>query len=145
MIQRIQSVWLFLAALLNVGVFYFDLYTTHTQIAGADTVQHMRVNDNYPLVLIAVMIIALPLISILLFKNRKQQKNLTVFSIIASISFISTVLMRVSSFNKSIIGTSSSSYGVGAVLPFFAIILLILAYSGINKDDKLVKSLDRLR
>lgn len=37
------------------------------------------------------------------------------------------------------------NYGIGSVLPVAAIILLIIAISGIRKDEKLVRSVDRLR
>lgn len=145
MIQRIQSVWLFLAALLNAGLFYFDLYTTHTQIAGVDTVQHIRMSNSMPLILIAIMMVALPLISIFLYKNRKQQRNVATISLVSVLSFISVVTMHVAEYKKSSPDASGLSYSTGAVLPFFSIILIVLAIRGISKDDKLVKSLDRLR
>jgi hypothetical protein len=34
---------------------------------------------------------------------------------------------------------------IGAILPILMVILLFLAYRGIRKDEKLIKSLDRLR
>jgi len=39
----------------------------------------------------------------------------------------------------------SGSYSLGALLPFAIIVFFILAARGIRKDQKLVKSLDRLR
>jgi hypothetical protein len=36
-------------------------------------------------------------------------------------------------------------YKVGAALPVVSIVLLLLAYGGIRKDEKLIRSADRLR
>jgi hypothetical protein len=38
-----------------------------------------------------------------------------------------------------------SSWQLGAILPFLMIILFFLAYLGILKDEKLLKSLDKIR
>ncbi|MCU0396329.1 MAG: DUF4293 domain-containing protein [Chitinophagaceae bacterium] len=40
---------------------------------------------------------------------------------------------------------TSSMYKVGAALPVVSIVLLLLAYGGIRKDEKLIRSADRLR
>lgn len=145
MIQRIQSVWLLIAALLCTGLFYFDLYRGHLITNGTDTLVHLRVNDHFPSLLLALVLVALPLVAIFLFKKRKQQRGLAMLAIIANIGFIAMMIMRVGNFNSQSPAPTNCTYWIGAVLPIIAIIFLVMAMSGIRKDEKLVKSLDRLR
>ncbi|OJW82717.1 MAG: hypothetical protein BGO69_07015 [Bacteroidetes bacterium 46-16] len=139
MIQRIQTLWLFLAALVNAGLFVFDLYRPAD---ASGTLKPLNVIDNYFFVLIALVTIVLPLVTIFMFRDRKKQVRMTAVSIIASLSFISTMLMEVRSSYPA--GTSGS-YWIASVLPVLAIIFLIMAIRGIRKDEKLVRSQDRLR
>jgi peptidoglycan/LPS O-acetylase OafA/YrhL len=145
MIQRIQSIWLLLAALTNAGLFYFCLYSGHVMENGADTVKYLRVSDHYPSLLIALVTVLLPLVTIFMFKNRKRQRSMIFVSILVCLSFISMTLIRVNKFTRQVPAPTDTTYRVAAILPALAIIFLILAIRGISKDEKLVKSLDRLR
>ena len=145
MIQRKQSLWLFLTALLNAGVFYFDLYKAHTPANGADVVMPLRVADHYPSLLIALVMTALPLITIFMFANRKRQMRMSFAGILAIIAFITMTLSRVTNLGKLTPPPASGSYWIGAVLPVIALVFLIMAIAGIRRDEKLVKSVDRLR
>jgi dolichol kinase len=145
MIQRKQSLWLFLAALLNAGVFLFDIY--HADVTNAGIVDHkfVRVQDHFPSLLIALVMTLLPLITIFMFRNRKRQTSMTVASIIATLSFEGMALSRVSQLEKMVPAPTNGSYWVGAVLPVASLIFLIMAAVAIRKDEKLVRSMDRLR
>lgn len=145
MIQRIQTLWLLVAGLLNAGVFYFPLYRGHVQTAGVDTLVYLTVGPRLPLVLLAIVMTALPLITIAMFGNRKRQKRMTAISIVATLAFISFAMTQVTPFLEANAGIANDSYWIGMILPFIAIVFLILAFLGIRKDDKLVRSLDRLR
>lgn len=145
MIQRKQTLWLFLVALLNAGVFYFDVYKYHVLDAGVDTTKLIRVADNYPLLIIAVIITLLPLVTIFMFNNRKQQMRMIAYSLVAESAFIAASLAQVSKLDKLTPPPTNGSYWIGAVLPIVAVIFLIMAMLGVRKDDKLVKSMDRLR
>jgi hypothetical protein len=142
MIQRKQSLWLFIAALMNAGVLYFDLYKTHTVANGVDTLGQIRVLDHYPSVVITVVMILLPLVTIFMYRNRKQQMRMTAYSMITQATFISMLLIRVSKLTPA---PTAGSYGVGSILPVVAFVFLFMALMGIRKDEKLVKSVDRLR
>ncbi len=145
MIQRKQSLWLFIAALLNAGVFYFCLYAYHIMENGADAVKYLRVNDHYPSLLIALVMTLLPLVTIFMYGNRKRQMRMTAVSIIAIGSFVTMTLSRVTNLSKLVPAPTDPSYRAGAILPVIAIVFLFMAIFGIRKDDKLVKSVDRLR
>lgn len=144
MIQRIQTLWLFVAALVNMGLFYFCLYSMHTTVNGADTITCFRVNDRYVMMLMALVIIVLPLVTIFLFKHRKRQRGIIALTIVANISFITAVLMKIENLRNTP-GFTSGSYQVWAFLPVVSIIFLFMALKGIRKDEKLLKSLERLR
>ena len=66
-------------------------------------------------------------------------------SIVIDIGFITAVIMQVGRFHDANPGIVNDTYWVGTVLPFISMVFLILALQGIRKDDKLIKSLDRLR
>ncbi len=142
MIQRKQSLWLLIAALLNAGVLYFGVYRYHIMENGVDTLKEVRVNDHFPSLLIALVMAILPLITIFMFGNRKRQIAMSFVSILAVCSFIAIALQRTRNLNAL---PSSESYWVGAVLPVAAVVFLFMAIMGIRKDEKLVRSVDRLR
>ena len=145
MIQRRQSLYLFIAALLNAGVFYFDLYKTHTIVNGVDTLGQLRVADHFPSLLIALIITLLPFVAIFMFNNRKRQIRMSVITIVSILAFIGLLLWRVTDLAKLVPPPSNGTYWVGSVLPVVSMVFVFLAILGIRRDEKLVKSVDRLR
>ena len=145
MIQRTQSLWLLLAALVNSGVLFFDLYRWHETLNGVDTLHQLKVADHYPSLLVAVVIIMLPFVTIFMYNQRKRQLRMSIMSIVAVASFITLMLSRVTNLNKLPVTPVTGSYWIGAVLPVVSLIFIILAILGIRRDEKLVKSMDRLR
>lgn len=135
MIQRIQSVYLALAAIVAGSLpFVFDLWeTTENAAVFAIDKQYLLVG----FLISAVMSLA----SIFMFKNRKSQFVINRFNII--LNFILLAVFVYSSLTAS--GEMEvSEKGVG-ILPIISIVLLVLANKAIKKDEDLVKSVDRLR
>lgn len=145
MIQRKQSIWLLLAALLGAGVFFFDLYRAEVKTGELTDHKLLRVADHYPSLLIALVMIALPFITIFMFGDRKRQLRMSYVSILSAVSFLSMMLFRVSALAKETPPVTGGNYWIGAVLPVLSIVFLLLAISGIRRDEKLVRSVDRLR
>lgn len=145
MIQRIQSVWLLLAALVNAGLFYLSYYKAEFVTNGEEVVKHYSAVNHLPSLIVLIVMTALPLVTIFLFKDRKKQSRMAVLSMIAAIGFHAIVIMRVGSITNGTPLPTDSAYQIGFFLPTVAILLLVLAIKGIRKDEKLVKSLDRLR
>jgi membrane protease YdiL (CAAX protease family) len=144
MIQRIQSVWLFFAAFVSAALFIFPLY--HYTPAGAASPLLMGAKNEYILLLLATVMTLLPMIAIFLFKNRKRQKALVWFSILASAGFIAAMLMKIQNIKNAVPPATNDNFALpGPVIPVVGIILLFLALSGIRKDDALIRSVDRLR
>jgi hypothetical protein len=155
MIQRIQSLYLFIITLLSSLLFSGSILTfisntgTIIQITFANIVKSAEGNSLevigrvLPLSVIIVLIPLLSLITIFIFKKRNIQLRLTMFLVILCI------LLVVALIHSSVITTSKQSVslvpGFKMVVPIANLILSLLAYLGIRKDDRLVKSYDRLR
>ena len=141
MIQRIQSIWLLIVALAAFATYTLTLYTGRV----ADgTERKFLLADNFLLVMMIIALGVLAIIYIFLFKNRKLQFRLSVLGVICSAGFLFVEYLKVEEFKKAN-NILSGSYQMGALLPIVMIIFFILAARGIYRDEKLVKSLDRLR
>jgi len=90
-------------------------------------------------------IACLCVIAIFLFKKRPTQARLCIISIILAIAAVALEVKNVEDYKKATPGMVKGTYQLGALLPILMIIFLIMATRGIYKDQKLVKSLDRLR
>jgi len=142
MIQRIQSVWLLLAALTSGALFISPLYRYDT--AGGE--QLLQTTGFYPLLIIAAIMTLLPLAAIFMYKERKRQRGMVIGALFACLGFLGVMWMKTSNIQKEIPAPTGGQYAIpGALLPAVAIIFLMLAIRGINKDEKLVRSMDRLR
>lgn len=141
MIQRIQSVWLLLAAIAGTLTYRLPLWEGTLQ----DNSKKVFLGPEMLLlftVIVATSVLAL--VTIFLFKNRKLQKTLCFLGILLSIGIVILEFTHVEGF-KSETNFIESRWKFGAILPILMILLFMLAYGGIRKDQKLVKSLERLR
>ena len=136
MVQRIQTVYLILAAAVSAGLIYvFELWTN------PDGVKVFADDINYVFAMFLVSAF-FSVLSISRFKNRKSQFMLGRLNII--LNFILLGLFVYQSLNIS--GeTHVSEKGIGIFLPIVSIVFLALANKAIKKDEDLVKSVDRLR
>ena len=136
MIQRIQTIYLLIAAGISAGlIFVFPLWAT---------VEEVDFFAQQEMLYFGLFLgsAALALISIFMYKNRKSQFMLGRLNII--LNFILLGLFVYRSLNLS--GeTDVSEKGIGILLPIFSIVFLVLANKAIKKDEDLVKSVDRLR
>ena len=136
MIQRIQSFYLLIVALLSgVLPFFFNLWLN---IDGVEVFA-----DNEMLISIAFYIITvLAIWSIVQFKNRKTQFVINRLNMILNVFLLGFFVYRSLNLSGEI---SVSEKGIGMLIPVFSIIFLVLANRAIKKDEDLVKSVDRLR
>ena len=139
MIQRIQSIWLFLAAVCATLSFKFPFYSGNKiEKENLPSLEKFTASSNFILLVLTVILIVEIVATIFMYKNRKQQLWLTVTSVI--VSFINLVI-----YFTQIKNYSNGTLSFTAILVFAIPVLLILAVRGIWKDEKLVKSLDRIR
>lgn len=155
MIQRIQTIWLFLATLAFLALFLFPYVQFLTPDGKAKAIkitgvyesmgdQVVRSEEFLGLTIAAVIIALLPLVVIMFYKNRKKQMALCYVTIAAILGYS----FWLSSVTKSIIGGMQlqfQNYGIGILLPSVSILFVIFAIKNIRKDEKLIKSTERLR
>lgn len=135
MIQRIQSIWLLLAAIVMAGIFYFPIYKYPETLP-------VTIGNNYLAIILAALSIILSLVAIFSFRKRKNQKKLVWLDILCCVLLLAWLYYS---------GTTEAAvqpggyFWIGAFLPLMSIVLLLMSLRGIQKDEKLIKSMDRLR
>ena len=144
MIQRIQSIFLALATLCSFGLFGTDTAETAAPAAATGSVfadAHLTVFDS-PLLIGGVVGAGLvTLAAIFLFANRKLQAILCRVAIFLTLAYAAYgVALGVNDP-----AADQASVEPGVALPILAIIFSALAIQYIVKDEKLVRSADRLR
>lgn len=146
MIQRIQSIFLLLASAAGFGLFGLPFATTSKTVAESTLFSDAVYNLNDHVALLSLFAAAggLALIAIFLFKNRPLQLNLTRLSIVANVVGLVIAVVFIMQDGANLNGIEPND-GLGAYLPFAFLLFAILALRAIGKDEKLVKSMDRLR
>jgi 4-hydroxybenzoate polyprenyltransferase len=120
MIQRRQTLFLLLAAIALVVAAF----------AGTGTL---------PMLIVLILSAILSVGDIFLYKNRKRQALVVLVTMFLLVIWY--ILMAVE--NRNTAGHFQLHWT--HVLPMVAVFLLVLARKGIIKDEKLVRSLDRIR
>ena len=140
MLQRIQTIYLLAVIICMILTFVFPVIMLSPE--GQMPVDAFLRIDNY-LVLSAVIafIFVLTCIIVFLFKKRKLQVQLCWFSNILIVAFY--VLFFLSGFECQ--GSILEHVKLGMVFPLVGLILNLLAIRFIKKDEKLIRSLDRIR
>lgn len=136
MIQRIQTIYLLISAIISGGlIFVFHLWTNEN-----DAPVFAKDNPTYLLLFLGSALLSL--ISIFKYKKRQAQFVLGRLNIILNFILLGlfVYLLLISSGESQI-----SEKGVGIFIPIFSIVFLVLANKAIKKDEDLVKSVDRLR
>ncbi|MBF0596660.1 DUF4293 family protein [Faecalibacter rhinopitheci] len=137
MIQRKQSIYLFLAGLISMLMaINFDKLFNFTLNFLSDPEK-----GNIIFSIAFFFSAFLSFIAILIFKNRKFQMLLGGLNIILNILLIGSFLFSL----LNLPGENISEKGIWALVPLISIVLLSIANRLIKKDDDLVKSVDRFR
>ncbi|MBS1563288.1 MAG: DUF4293 domain-containing protein [Bacteroidetes bacterium] len=142
MIQRIQSIWLLLAAISGFLIMKAPIFEI---TLANNTLRSVMATDSLLLFALVIGIASLCVISIFLFKKRPTQFRLCILSIVLAIAAVALEVKNVEDYKSGTPGLLKGTYQPGALLPILMIIFLIMAARAIYKDEKLVKSLDRLR
>ena len=143
MIQRIQTIYLFLASVISGGlIFVFNLWNTlKEQIFVLDLFSEEQVTFKViPLMFITSSILSI--VTIFLFKNRKLQFVIGRIIILINLFLLGLLIYLSLTLSGE---TMVSEKGIGMFIPILVILLVVLANKAIKKDEDLVKSVDRLR
>lgn len=136
MIQRIQSVWLLIASIVSFLTLKLSFYSG-TYLP--DNLYHqLNGTESLTMMIPTIALGALTLITIFLFKNRVTQLRLCMAAILLDVLLLVLYFRALKDFSR-------GDFAFTAVLHIVIIASLVLAASGINKDEKLIKDSNRLR
>jgi uncharacterized membrane protein len=134
-----QSIWLLLAAIAAFLTIRFSFYSGNIGPAGQPTsFQYLTATFNIWILIITIALVCIAAIDIFLYKNRKLQGRLALLGILIS-------LLNIFLYYKQTHRFDTGNYDLTALLALVLPVFFFLAARGIYRDQKLVKSLDRLR
>jgi hypothetical protein len=159
MIQRVQSIYLLLAAIaltvlffLPIASFYsslsysHNLYVTHLKPLSDGIEPIVNSQKIIPLGILAGITAAISVLTIFMYKKRLVQIKIVRVLILFTAVLLGLIFFVYGPMISRITETEvryESGYGLYLILTAF--ILLFLAHRGIVHDEKLVRSADRLR
>jgi len=129
MLQRIQTVFMLVALMLMIFYAYLGF-------------MGLIVPDCYRFTVIGGFISLLILINIFLYKNRNLQIKLNYLAI-----FVAIVLVGLSIYQNGFLSGEKqfSEKDIKLLVPVISIVFLLIANKYIKRDERLVKSIDRIR
>jgi Ca2+/Na+ antiporter len=138
MLQRIQSIWLLLVAAFAAITFRFPFYTGDWSGDAVPTNIDLNALTTGWLTILTVITGALAFVTIFLFDNRKLQLRLSYLGIFLALILLVMYFLEMGRF-------TSGTISLWCIFYFAMLGCYILAARGIWKDQKLIKSMDRLR
>ncbi len=138
MIQRIQSIYLVIIALLG-GIAPLMAYLWLDAQGG----EYFAKNELFVAITFYAST-ALALLTIFLYKNRQNQFVTNRLNMILNLFLLGFFVYRSLNLSGETL-VSEKGIGIGMLIPVFSIVFLVLANRAIKKDEDLVKSVDRLR
>ncbi len=155
MLQRVQTVYLLAATVLMSLMLFLPL----AEIAAEGTGIYQVLSKGWyimseetaelamatwPVFILALALVLAPLINLFLYRSRKLQIRICVYSIILAFGLIGLIYYYfVVGFRQ--LDEPAYALRFPLVLPAIFIILIYLAFRGIRKDEILIRSLDRIR
>lgn len=160
MLQRIQSIFLFILAVTMVTMFHYPVWTKIDATEGyvyTMYVTHFEQFNGegeivntvlYPYVLMGVLAgisAGIALCEIFLYRHRQIQIKLGAFNSLIIAALIGLALYLSTQDEKVILPNEKGTYKLGFILPAIAIICNVIADRLIKRDEKLVQSVNRMR
>ena len=150
MIQRIQSLYLLIGAIIQ-ALFATGTYFTYQKngenfiLSGYGTFgpNDRDAGGDMKSLILGLGIATLAMVTIFLFKNRKQQMKLSRFA--GLVTFAEIIFIVISYFNLTEISDGDVEPGYCIFILPISTIAFFLASKSVKKDDDLIKSVDRIR
>ncbi|PKP20615.1 MAG: hypothetical protein CVU05_08710 [Bacteroidetes bacterium HGW-Bacteroidetes-21] len=154
MIQRIQSIFILLSIIATALMFNIPFASIYHPDAGIfilkatglyQFVQEQEILQSaiYPLLIIISITLFFQVVSLFLYKKRILQIRFCTFSILFHLGILIMAIYYV--YQATSNNNATTQYGFSLILPVIAVIMNYLASRYIMKDEKLIKSLNRLR
>jgi len=152
MIQRIQSIWFFLAAICLLLLLFIPLvsqaYSTTNLSLFISGIHHnvdgksIQAEPFTGLLAGTIGVALLALVTIFLFRNRTLQKRIATVVILLIVALCGWIFQIIQQLEGGLAGVKVEP---GVALPVLAILFMGLGIRAINKDEQLIRSADRLR
>jgi drug/metabolite transporter (DMT)-like permease len=127
-----------MAAIFDAITFKLPFYTGDWNKDKVQAVIDLAARTTTVLTILTVVTGALALLTIFLYNNRKLQLKLSYLGVFLTAVLLTMYLIEMGNF-------STGSIAIWAIIYFAILVFYLLAIRGIMKDEKLIKSLDRLR
>ena len=158
MLQRIQTVYLTIAFIASVLLFFFPVAKILSMAGGKLVEYHfrltgiMKMEDDslslyayQPILLPLLIIITISLIiAIFMYKNRTKQVRFVAFVFLFVAALIGLTFYFVDKFGT-LHNTNPNYKQFGFLLPIIIVIMLVLTNKAIKKDEMKVRQSERLR
>jgi glucan phosphoethanolaminetransferase (alkaline phosphatase superfamily) len=158
MIQRIQTIFLFLVAVamgVTIGTTLWTQDITDTgqtwslsafALSNVDSSNEaIQSTSKWYLASLAALIGLLAVISIFQYKNRAKQMMLNMINSLLMVGLVATIFFTTNGLNESLGMEVAGSYKAGFWAILVAMVMNMLANRFIRKDEALVRSVDRIR
>ncbi len=152
MLQRSQSLYLFVVLILSILLYtgplafinageggYYLYHSGVTDLSG----EKMDVS-TWPLTVMITVSVLLSFLTIFSYMKRPRQLRLTLFLMFFNLGFLGVAYYFVKYVMHNL-GGEQFVFQWRAVIPPVMLVLLIMAFRGIRKDELLVKAYDRVR
>jgi len=158
MIQRKQTIFLFLAAIamaldfifpiasfIGSGEYQLEFYIYQVVSMVPDQTTPFDVMFLAPVTALTGLVVLGSIITIFMYRKRIMQAKMVRGLVIFTLADVALLFFYNIPALEKLTGYQAQYNYVGIAMPLLAMILLILAIGGIMKDEKLVRSADRLR
>ena len=133
MIQRIQSLYIFLYIVIKCFLLYMSLTFK--------SLFHFFINKVDLVSSVLILLIIFSIVTLLSFKKRKTQIKLMYFLITLQLLF----MISISIFTYMEVDSLNFLQNYQTILCIIGLLLLLLCLRGIKKDQNLIDSIDRIR
>ena len=164
MIQRIQTLWLAFVIIITAATFFFPIVDFSFDFKGMhqlehyglllhdkspDSIQLVQTTPAWSLIFTQLGISLMALIAIFLYKRRELQLKFAAGGILLITIYIVYLFIKIDGLEKEITALYSAPIviynKISICFPILQLLLMILAQRAIRKDERLVRSSDRLR
>lgn len=138
MIQRQQTLWLLLSTLAAILSFPFPFATGQMIENNVALFHSVNASSNFFLLLLTGVTIVISGSTIFLYKDRKLQMKLCLLGLVTAAGIIVLFILQLKKMEKATLALYS-------ILPLLVFFGYFMAYRNILKDEKLVRSLNKIR
>ena len=155
MIQRIQSVFVFAVLVASVACFFFPFWiyigADYSYEIGLLSIKLTEGNPQnitlgtLPILVLVTISAILSIVSLFMYKNRQTQLKINNYNLFLNIFLIGTIYIWIPYIFNSALPNAQSIWQIGLIFPLLSLVFLVFANKFIKKDEKLVRSSDRIR